>query len=98
MGYVYSLLWFIIAFLLFFQYRKQSRLILPLSIYFFFLGCWWLADQFVTPDLLHSQWTWIIRAVTVVIIGICLLVCLVENKNNAESSADANKKNDNSAE
>ena len=46
MGYVYSALWFLTAFLLLCRFRKESVVVYILSAYFVFAGVWWLAAHY----------------------------------------------------
>lgn len=71
MGFVYSAAWFAVAIILLVRFRKEGKIIIPISIYFFFLGGWWLANEFVEADLLHGTYAWILRFISVAVIAVC---------------------------
>ena len=71
MGYVYAAAWFLVAVVLFVRFRKEGKIIIPISIYFLFLGGWWLANEFVEADLLHGTYAWILRGISVAVIAVC---------------------------
>ena len=65
MGYIYSLLWFVTAYILFFRFRKESAVIYILCLYFVFLGVWWLVNQFTSTDMMNGVYGWTLRIVSV---------------------------------
>lgn len=66
MGYVYSGLWFIMAAVLLTKFRKESKMVYVLSVYFAFAGIWWLTDQLVSIDMLYGSYGWVFRAVSLI--------------------------------
>ena len=70
-GFVYSAAWLLIAIILFVRFRKESKIVILISIYFLFLGCWWFANEFVEVDLLHGTYAWILRFISVAVIAVC---------------------------
>ncbi len=71
MGYVYAALWFIVGIILFVRFRREGKIIIPISIYFLFLGGWWLTNEFVEADLLHGTYAWILRGISAAVIAVC---------------------------
>ncbi len=74
MGYIYSVLWFLTAVLLVIRFRKESAAIYVLSVYFVFLGFWWLADEMALPDMLAGSFGWILRIVSAAALIVTLIV------------------------
>ncbi|MBR2176394.1 MAG: hypothetical protein IJ861_05560 [Clostridia bacterium] len=80
MGYVYAVLWIFIAMLLFVRFKKESKIVYPICLYFLFLGGWWLANEFISEDLLKGSYSWILRAVSVGVLTVCIIVYFLERK------------------
>ena len=78
MGYVYSALWFLTAFLLLCRFRKESVVVYILSAYFVFAGVWWLADEMSVTDMMSGTYAWILRMVSVAALLIAAVVYLIE--------------------
>ena len=91
MGYIYSVLWFLTAAVLVGKFRKESAAIYVLSVYFVYLGFWWLADELVQSDMLAGSYGWILRIVSVVALIITLIVYHID-KNIREKKAAAETK------
>lgn len=91
MGFVYAAAWFAVAVLLFGRFRKESRVIIPVSIYFVFLGVWWLANEFVSADLMQGGYAWILRAVSAVVLMFCVIFYYLEKKKSADASKHTNE-------
>ncbi len=81
MGYVYAALWFIVGIILFVRFRREGKIIIPISIYFLFLGGWWLANEFVEADLLHGTYAWILRGISAAVIAVCGIYYFKKRKN-----------------
>ena len=88
MGYVYSGLWFIMAVVLLTKFRKESKMVYVLGLYFFFLGVWWLADQLAGVDMLHGVYGWVLRGVSLLAIILSGVVYYYEKLHKAKE-ADA---------
>ncbi len=90
MGYVYSVLWLVIAIMLFFRFRKENKAIYLLSAYFVFLSVWWFLDQFVHGlDLMDGTYVWVLRVVSTLALGVSLLVYIKEkNKTSQEKKTE----------
>ena len=91
MGYVYALLWFVIAVVLFVQFRKESRIIIGVSAYFVFLGIWWLANQIVSVDLMGGIYVWILRGVSALVLVVCMAGYVFQRNKEGDSSRDRKK-------
>ncbi len=95
MGYLYSALWFLMAIVLLGRFRKESITIYILSLYFTFAGVWWLVDQFVETDMISGYYSWILRVVSIAMLGITGVAYAIEKglkekkeKANAENTKD----------
>lgn len=88
MGYIYTVLWFITALLLFFKFRKESRIVYVLSGYFIYLGFWWLANQLLEADLMNGIYGWIFRGVSLVMLIILAVVYLLEKRSSAAKTTE----------
>ena len=96
MGYVYAGLWVIIAVLLFFRFRRESRSMIPLSLYFVLLGFWWFLNEQVTEDLLRGNYAWILRGVSLLTLLLCVGIYLLERRSaGKEPSAEAKDRSEN---
>ncbi len=86
MGYVYSALWFMIAVLLFFKFRKESKIVYVLSAYFVFAGVWWLLNEMtkLEPGVFGS----VFRAVSVLMLAVLAVTYFLE-KRKTENSASS---------
>ena len=74
MGYIYSALWFLIAALLIVRFRKEGAVIYVLSVYFIFLGFWWLVNEFLPADMLNGFYGWILRGVSLLALAAAFFV------------------------
>lgn len=89
MGYVYSVLWLIIALTLFLRFRKENKSVILLSLYFVFLSVWWFLDQFVHGlNLMDGDYIWILRSVSALMLGLCVIVYIRERKKDKNDSTD----------
>ncbi len=80
MGYVYAVMWFVIAVVLAVRFHKESKMIWGMSGYFIWMGCWWLADQFIEADLMHGTFGWIFRGISVIMIAVLAALYLREKR------------------
>ena len=80
MGYVYSAMWFVIAIILVVRFRKENKAVWGIAGYFAFMGCWWLADQMITVDLLNGIYGWIFRGISAVMIAVFIAVYFHEKQ------------------
>ena len=83
MGYVYSALWFIIAMLLFFKFRKESKIVYVLSAYFVFAGVWWLLNEMMKLE--SGVFGSVFRAVSLLMLAALGVTYFLE-KRKADSS------------
>ncbi len=89
MGYVYAVLWFIMAGLLFFKFKNESRVVYILSGYFVFAGCWWLANQFVEVDLMSGNYGWVLRGISLAMLVMLFVTYILERRNSGELTEDS---------
>lgn len=85
MGFFYAGLWFMVACVLFFRFRKESFAVPLLSLYFLFLGAWWLADQFMEADLLHGGYAWVLRGISAAALLLCGAVYYYDRRRATEN-------------
>ena len=88
MGYVYAGLWLFIAVMLFFRFRKEGKVIIAVSLYFLFLSIWWLANQLIQVDLMSGIYIWILRAVSALVLLMCMVIYMKQKNNNNDSSGN----------
>ena len=88
MGYVYAGLWLLIAVMLFFRFRKEGKVIIAVSLYFLFLSIWWLANQLIQVDLMSGIYIWILRAVSALVLLMCMVIYMKQKNNNHASSGN----------
>ena len=69
---VYSIMWLLIAVILFSMGIKEQKIYIVFSMYFLFNCVWWGISAFVKADMFHGSLGWVFRGVTAVflIIGI----------------------------
>ena len=69
---VYSIMWLLIAVILFSMGIKEQKIYIVFSIYFIFNSVWWGISAFVKTDMFHGTFGWVFRGVTAVflIIGV----------------------------
>lgn len=84
MGFIYAGLWFVVALVLLLRFRQESKAVLPLSVYFFFLGIWWAADEVLAIDLMHTSFVWIVRSVSIVMLLYCGAIYYLERTGRIE--------------
>ena len=72
-GYIYAVMWLLIAAYLFYLAVKESKFFFILSGFFVFLAGWALANELL-PDinLFSGVWGWIYRGVAAVLLLICI--------------------------
>ena len=94
MGYVYSVLWLIIAVMLFLRFRKENKVVYLLSCYFVFLSVWWFLDPFVHGlNLMDGMYVWILRLVSAFVLSISLLLYIRERSIHNNDSAQNSEQN-----
>ena len=77
MGYVYCTLWILMAVLLFTKFRKKSKVIYVLCIYFLFAGVWWFLNDFLQISMTTGVYGNILRGVSLgmlILLGIKILL------------------------
>ena len=67
-GYIWAVLWFILAAYLFYLAFRESRLFFIIAPFFVFLGGWALADELLEVDLMGGVYGWIYRGVAVIVL------------------------------
>ncbi|MBQ9461582.1 MAG: hypothetical protein IJU51_06680 [Clostridia bacterium] len=87
MGYIYSVLWFLMSAMLVGKFRRESAAIYVLSVYFVYLGFWWLADELVPSDMLAGSYGWILRIVSAVALIVTVIVYYVDKSMKEKKSA-----------
>lgn len=94
LGYVYSVLWLIIAVMLFLRFRKENKVVYLLSFYFVFLSVWWFLDQFIPRiNLMDGMYVWILRLVSAFVLCVSLLIYIKERKLPEDKSACNSEQN-----
>ncbi len=88
MGYIYSVLWFLTAAVLVGRFRRESAAIYVLSIYFVYLGIWWLSDEIVPADMLAGNYGWILRIVSAAALIITLIVYYADKSRREKMSVN----------
>ena len=90
MEYVYTVLWFMMAALLYSKFKSEGKIVYILSGYFVFAGIWWLANQFVAADLMTGTYGMIFRGVSVIAL-VVLILAYIEQKRHAERAENENE-------
>ena len=81
-GYIYAATFFIIAIYLFVHAFKSHKILFLLSVYFLFMGGWYLADQLLVDiNLFVGMYSWIFRGVALVVLIICAIVYVIYRRN-----------------
>lgn len=86
MGFVYAGLWIAIAVILLVRFRKESPAVVPMSLYFVFLGGWWAVNEFAPMDLMHDPYVWILRGVSAVMLVFCGVIYYLGRRSEAAKS------------
>ena len=84
MGYIYTVMWFMMALLLYSKFKNEGKIVYILSGYFLFAGVWWFANQLVTTDLMSGTYGLIFRGVSVLAL-IALIFSFFGKKKHSES-------------
>ena len=84
MNMVYSVMWLLIAVILFSMGIKEHKIYMVFSVYFLFNSIWWGISFFTENDMFHGGFGWTFRGVTVIflIIGIIYYSCFMNKSNN----------------
>lgn len=90
MGYIYSVLWFIMAVVLLTKFREESKTVYVLSGYFMYAGIWWLIDQVTAFDMLHGTLGWIFRIVSVSALVVSGIVYYLEKLQKTKDNTAGN--------
>ncbi len=96
MGYVYGILWVVLAVLLFFKFRGEGKIIYVLSGYFLIMGVWWTANELVSIDLMGGMYVWIFRGITLAMLLVLLVVYYREKR--SYSASETSDVSENSSE
>ena len=75
MGYLYTVVWFLVAGYLLYTYikRERSPILLILSGFMVFLGVWELIDVINEVNMKAGIYGWIYRGVAIVVLIACLI-------------------------
>lgn len=81
MNIVYSVMWLLIAIILFSMGIKEQKIYMVFSVYFVFNSIWWGISFFTNNDMFHGTLGWAFRGVTAVflIIGIVYYTRYMDN-------------------
>ena len=79
-GYVWAVLWFILAAYLFYLAFKESRFFFIVAPFFIFLGGWALADELLDTDLMAGVWGWIYRGVALIVLIVYGVIYFVSKR------------------
>lgn len=90
MGYFYTVLWFMMAALLYSKFKDEGKIVYILSGYFIFTGIWWLANQLVVTDLMVGTYGMIFRGVSVLAL-IFLIFAFFDKKKHSENEKKEDK-------
>ena len=82
MGCFYTVLWFMMAALLYSKFKDEGKIVYILSGYFIFTGIWWLANQLIQVDLMSGIYIWILRAVSALVLLMCMVIYMKQKNNN----------------
>lgn len=90
-GYIYAVLWLIIAVYMFWQARKESKFLYVLSGFFLFLFGWYLTNELMpSVDLFSGTYSIIFRCIMVVMLIACIIVYIrYRKKNPSEGDSDS---------
>ncbi len=74
MGYVYAVMWLIIAYFLIFRLSKESKFFYLLGGFFVVMSGWWFVDT-MYPDLgmLEGDLSWILRGLGAVVCALTIV-------------------------
>ncbi len=88
MGYVYAFMWICTAIILLTKFRKESKAIIPLGIYFVFLGIWQLINDLCNGIFTTGGYIWVLRAVSALVLALCAVILVKErNKSSSQNSS-----------
>lgn len=94
MSIFYGILFFIVALMLIFRFRKENIIFLPLGIYFIIFAAWWIMDG-VKPELkmFGGVTGWVIRGISAVALIICgIFYYKNQQRITAEENSEENRK------
>ena len=90
MGCFYTVLWFMMAALLYSKFKDEGKIVDILSGYLIFTGIWWLANQLVVTDLMVGTYGMIFRGVSVLAL-IFLIFAFFDKKKHSENEKKEDK-------
>ena len=78
---VYSVMWLLIAVILFSMGIKEQKIYIVFSVYFVFNSIWWGVGALTENDMFHGTLGWVFRGVTAVflIIGVVYYLMYMNN-------------------
>lgn len=79
-SYLFAALWLFIAIYLIYQGFKTHKLLILVSFLFFFMGIWYLVDQFISTDLFSNPYIWIFRGICIAFLIIIALFIIFNRK------------------
>ena len=82
MGWLYTVVWFLIAGYILYTYitRERSPILLILSGFLVFLGVWELIDVFNEANMKAGVYGWIYRGVALVVLVACLIWMFISRR------------------
>ncbi|MBQ4128183.1 MAG: hypothetical protein IJD68_00250 [Ruminococcus sp.] len=88
-GYIYAALWLILAIYLLIQAIKNYKFLFVISGFFFFMFCWYLANELLSIDLFSGVYSLIFKGVAIAVLIVCAVAYLIHKKRqNAENMED----------
>lgn len=97
MNYVYAIMWLVIGLYLCFFMGKENKLMVFLSIYFFFSAIWWFLDAVSPLDLFASPYNWIFRGISAVVLILALTGYYMQKKRLSQANKKDNVKDNGSS-
>lgn len=80
-GYIFAIMWLIIAIYLIFQGFKSSKLYFVPAIFFIYMAVWYFINEQISIDLFSGMYGWIFRIVAIVFLVIIILLIVLKRKN-----------------
>ena len=93
-GYIFAALWILIGLYLCFQGIKTHKVFFLISLLFFFMGAWYLVNEFTQTDLFSNPYVWIFRGVLILFL-IIIGVFIYKKRKSILSEIEKNDTNDN---
>lgn len=88
MNIVYSIMWLLIAVILFTMGIKEQKIYMVFSLYFAFNSIWWGISFFTQKDMFHGAFGWAFRGVTAIFLVIGVIYYYLYMNNNSKKKND----------